>query len=190
MEPIFENTTVRTEAIDREFYANVRNSRATATEAVILSGLFCFGVYELYKGVIGAPGGYSAAVTCFVCCVLFALFLLWQNRTMAARERRRTEKRYGTAELENHTQFFAYEYRLCCEKSRVDVTIRYSDIARILHTEHTILLIRQNGTATILSRDGFTPGGAEAFTAFLAEKCPAARVRDKRSRTASGAPEG
>jgi hypothetical protein len=180
-----------TEAIDREFYANVRNSRATATEAVILSGLFCFGVYELYKGVIGAPGGYSAAVTCFVCCVLFALFLLWQNRTMAARERRRTEKRYGTAELENHTQFFAYEYRLCCEKSRVDVTIplqRYrphppygthdpSDpperhcndpVARRLHSRRRRSVHR-------------VPRG---------KKCPAARVRDKRSRTASGAPEG
>lgn len=180
MEPIFENKVIRTEAVDREFFSHVHNSRVLWTDAVIFLGLLFFGLYELYKGHLGEPGGYVSAAIALVFCVLFAAITVWQQRRLPVRERRRLEKLYGTAELENHVAFFEFEYRLTCAQTHADVTVRYNEVAKIILTRSLILLVRHNGATTILDPDGFSGASEAEFLPFLLEKCPAAKVRSRR----------
>lgn len=177
MDALFENTTTRTEALDKEFFRYARNWKNLAVPIVMVIGLLGFCVYCLRK--IRTEG----LVMLWAALIIFALAGLGVAVT-ALREcrqykvtRKQLQKIYGTADLVNRVRFYETHYELSCEQTGVETRVGYSEIARIRITPTLLLLVRTNQAVTVLARDGFTDKNA---LAFLTDACAAAKVRDFR----------
>lgn len=178
MEPLFENTTVRTEKLDKEFCRYIKdiNSYAVAIFAALV--LLGFIGYCAVKALLGTPSmGWLCLIFGVVLVLCMGYFFLQDSRTYK-RSRKQTEKFFGTADLCNRVSFFENEYRLTCEQTNADVSVRYSDIAKITLTPSLLLLTRYNKATTILDREGFTGKAEEEAFSFLLDACPGAKFKD------------
>lgn len=179
MEPLFENATVRTEAIDKEFFRYVKDVNNYSVPAFTMLVVLGFLIYCIVKAVEGEPG-MGWLIVIFIALLLLSLggFLLQDSR-LYKRERKEMRKNFGTADLENRVSFFENEYRLTCEQTNADVTVRYSDITKITRTPSLLLLTRLNKATTILDRTGFTGRQEDDALAFLQEACVGAKFKDR-----------
>lgn len=178
MEPLFENTTVRTEKLDKEFCRYIKDTNNYAVPVFTLLVVLGFLIYCIYHAIQGEPGmGWLIVIFCGLLAVSLGLFF-WQDSRTYLRERKQTAKNFGTADLENRVSFFENEYCLTCEQTNADVKVRYSEITRITLTPSLLLLTRMNKATTILDRAGFTGKKDTEALAFFKEACPGAKFKD------------
>lgn len=179
MEPLFENTTVRTEAIDKEFCRYVKDVNNYTVP--VLTVLVSLG-FLIYSITLAARKERGVLFLVGLLAVIF-LFSVWYlirlDRRLYLRERKELKKNFGTADLENHVSFFETEYHLTCAQTRADVTVRYSDIAKITRTPSLLLLTRYNKATTILDRSAFTGRQEEDALDFLLDACAGAAFKDR-----------
>lgn len=180
MEPLFENTTVRTEAIDKEFCRYVKDLNNYTLIGFTVVVLLGFLGYCVVKAISGTPFMWWLSLIVFLVLLLCVGYFLLQDSRAYKRERKELKKNFGTAELENHVSFFEHEYHLTCAQTRADTTVRYSDIAKITRTPSLLLLTRYNKATTILDRAGFTGRQEAEALAFLQDACAGAVYKDRR----------
>ncbi|MCQ2418426.1 MAG: hypothetical protein MJ085_01455 [Clostridia bacterium] len=179
MEPLFENTTVRTEKIDREFCRYVKDPNNYTVPVLTVLVSLGFLIYSITLAARKEPGviwlvGLLAVIFLFSVWYLFRV-----DSRLYLRERKELKKNFGTADLENRVSFFETEYHLTCAQTRADVTVRYSDIAKITRTPSLLLLTRYNKATTILARAGFCGQQEEDVLAFLQDACAGAAYKDR-----------
>lgn len=179
MEPLFENDTVRTEAVDREFFRYVKVPKNFLVPGLLALALLGFIGYCLINAFSGATPMYYLALLFFVLLLCLAGVTWFQDSRLYKKERKEILRSFGTADLENHIVFYESEYHLTCKQTNVDVTVRYSDIAKITRTPSLFLLTRINHATTILARDGFSGRQEDDVLAFLLDVCAGAKYKDR-----------
>ena len=163
MEPIFENRFYCSKTILKEFYRKVIFKCIPilcVTETVILC---CFVVHGLFFGIfLEMIPMYLMMAAVFSIGWLMPDWFVWNIM-------RQTKKQYD-GEIPETTVTFGDTIEL--HEGMVHYTIPYQKIVRVIHLEHSYVLMIGKKNGIILAPDGFTEGTFGEFKEFLRRKRP------------------
>jgi hypothetical protein len=189
---IFTNTLVSNEETDRQ---SLRSTRVVRRLLLILfgAGLLCNFVYWIIQ-LIRWAAYYQEPIytqeTFWICIVGFAMsgyvvvHEIFAPRIFARKEKKRVMEAYGTTEITIKTAFFddALERRILASGAKW--RLPYTTLKRITETKDLFLLRTQQKLLIELSKLGFDGTDAAGFRRFMDEKCPNAKRRWKKEKTA------
>ena len=163
MEPIFENVTVETEQMLKEFIQTVHRKRLLRNK--IIMGFFAAAF--LYLAVV------RGSTLLYIVAAAYAGLAVWQFMVPGYHAKKSIQKKLAFYNQTNPPLTFRF-FDDHFEVSDVDSwnSASYDKISAIDCMNHSILLRVENREAFSLNRSGFQKGTPEELVNFLGAKCP------------------
>lgn len=131
----------------------------------VCSAVLFFYLYDLTRGI--------AALFLALFFISYALFL---PRFSVSRLQKQYRELYH-AEIVSDIAFFDDYLFSTCEQTKGETKTDYTQIKRIMRTQHLYLLRLGAHVVYLVDRGGFSKGNAADFEAFIREKAVRARIR-------------
>ncbi len=132
---------------------------------LVCSAVLFFYLYDLTRGFAA-----------LFLALFFIFFSLFQPRLSVSRLLKQYRELYH-AEIVSDVAFFDDYLFSTSEQTKGETKTDYTQIKRVMRTQHLYLLRLGAQVVYLVDRDGFTKGNAADFEAFIREKAIRAKIR-------------
>ena len=188
--PIFTNTYVPNEEIDRQMYRSVNFVRRLILFLICIAFL-CYSLYKLIQLIQWAAYYREPIYTQTLFWFIIVGFVLYgflivrgilAPRIFARKETKRLKETYGTTEITVKFTFFDDALEMHNLASGAKWNLPYTSLKRMTETKDLFLIRTQQKQIIPIAKLGFDGTDIPGFRAFMDEKCPNAKRKWRKAK--------
>lgn len=190
---IFTNTVFTSREMHLELYHSVRAIWYVIVSAVSVGFLVWMGLqlrdlilaYEIAgESVLSEPVFWMTILGLAIWLFIPVWAVLIAPKRYANRQLRMYAESYGTEQAELVNSFFDDAVVLHNQASNGEMRFAYSSVKKVTETKNLFLIWTEQKQIVVLSRRGFDGTDAAGFRRFMDEKCPNAKRKWRKEKTA------
>jgi len=167
VEVLFECINVQSRENVHETSMTLMAKKLIIHAIIYLSLALAFLVWVIINGNLEHM---TFAIVIFISCFALVSYRYYNVPKIYAKQIYETSIKMYQEAIHTHVQFTASIIRNNNLQSRNFKTFQYKEITKLVETEHLYLLLTQNKSVIMLTKDGFVTGEEAQFIDFMKEK--------------------